>query len=52
MGTKLIPEPHDELRLFSIRKFVALKDKYLHNEVIEQPLDAKLNNFVSMNNIL
>ncbi len=43
---------HDALRSFSIRTFVASKDKAYNNEILRKLLDSKSSNFVSTDYIL
>lgn len=43
---------HDALRSFSIRTFVASKDKTYNNEILRKLLDSKSSNFVSTDYIL
>ena len=43
---------HDALRSFSIRTFVASKDKAYNNEILRELLDSKSSNFVSTDYIL
>lgn len=43
---------HDALRSFSIRTFVASKDKKYNNEILRKLLDSKSSNFVSTDYIL
>lgn len=43
---------HDALRSFSIRTFVASKDKAYNNEILRRLLDSKSSNFVSTDYLL
>ncbi|HET7361427.1 MAG TPA: NADP-dependent glyceraldehyde-3-phosphate dehydrogenase, partial [Salinimicrobium sp.] len=43
---------HDALRSFSIRTFVASKDKPYNNEILQELLNSKTSNFVSTDYIL
>lgn len=43
---------HDALRSFSIRTFVASKDKAYNNEILRELLDSKSSNFVSTDYLL
>lgn len=43
---------HDALRSFSIRTFVASKDKKYNNEILRKLLDSKKSNFVSTDYLL
>ena len=43
---------HDALRSFSIRTFVASKDKKYNNEILRNLLDSKKSNFVSTDYLL